>query len=107
MNKKFSDNFMQELTLLIKQKSVDNEDSSYTSSLLRGSLNKVAQKVGEEATEVVIAALAESKESLISETCDLLFHLLVLLEAKDVSLSDLRDELTNRNHEDLDKIKKS
>ena len=57
---------------------------------------KIAQKVGEEATEKVIAALSGSSEELVSESADLLFHLMVLLGAKDVPLQAVLDELDRR-----------
>lgn len=63
-------------------------EQSYTADLIRKGINKIAQKVGEEAVEVVVAALAENKASLISESADLLYHLLVLLAVRKVRLED-------------------
>jgi phosphoribosyl-ATP pyrophosphohydrolase len=60
-------------------------------------LNKISQKVGEEATEVVIAALNQTGEQLKDEVADLLYHLLVLLQAKGVSLSEIDAVLANRH----------
>ena len=57
---------------------------------------KIAQKLGEEATETVIAALTEDRAALVGEAADLLFHLLVLLSAKDVPLADVLAELDRR-----------
>ena len=105
MNNKFSDDFINELIALIKLKSKENKDNSYTAELLRRGIGRISQKVGEEATEVVIAALTEEKKAFTSEVCDLLFHLLVLLEAKNVTMEDLKTEFSDRNHEDLDIIK--
>jgi phosphoribosyl-ATP pyrophosphohydrolase len=104
MNKEFGDNFLKELELLVESKSQEHETVSYTSKLVNGGLNKVAQKVGEEATEVVVAALAEDKAALVSESCDLIYHWLCLLKAKNVSLEDIKVEMSARNHSDLDKI---
>lgn len=69
---------------------------SYTRRLLDKGLPKVAQKVGEEAVETVIAALAEDGNALRNESADLLYHLLVLLRAKDMRLSQVIDTLRSR-----------
>lgn len=70
--------------------------SSYVAKLNAKGLNKIAQKLGEEATETVIAALAGDRQELVGEAADLLFHLLVLLNAKDVPLSEVMTELDRR-----------
>ncbi|MBL6784780.1 MAG: phosphoribosyl-ATP diphosphatase [Rickettsiales bacterium] len=105
MNKEFSENFLKELSDLVDLKANQNESDSYTASLVNGKLSKVTQKVGEEAVEVVIAALAEDKGRVISESCDLLYHLLCLFKAKNVSLEEIRQEMSRRNHSNLDKVK--
>jgi phosphoribosyl-ATP pyrophosphohydrolase len=71
-------------------------DTSYVARLNAKGLNKIAQKVGEEATETVIAALAGDREELVGEAADLLFHLMILLNAKNVPLSDILAELDRR-----------
>jgi phosphoribosyl-ATP pyrophosphohydrolase len=71
-------------------------DSSYVARLNAKGLNKIAQKLGEEATEAVIAALAGDRAELVGEAADLLFHLLVLLNAKNVPLGDVLAELDRR-----------
>jgi phosphoribosyl-ATP pyrophosphohydrolase/phosphoribosyl-AMP cyclohydrolase len=77
--------------------------SSYTARLLREGIGRIAQKVGEEATEVVVAALAPAQDGtlararLIEETSDLLFHLAVLLRARGVSVEDVAAELAARH----------
>lgn len=70
--------------------------SSYVATLNAKGVKKIAQKLGEEATETIIAALAEDRAALIGEAADLLFHLLVLLGAKDVPLADVLAELDRR-----------
>ena len=70
---------------------------SYVASLFRLGEDKIVQKVGEEATEVVIAAKNKNKKRIISEVADLLFHLLILLVSSDITLSDIEKELENRN----------
>jgi phosphoribosyl-ATP pyrophosphohydrolase len=70
--------------------------SSYVAKLNARGLSKIAQKLGEEATEAVIAALVEDRAALVGEAADLLFHLLVLLAAKDIPLADVLGELDRR-----------
>lgn len=72
------------------------DDSSYTQKLVASSLNAVAQKVGEEAVEVVIASIAENDHCFKQEVADLLYHLAVLLIAKKVSVADIDAVLTAR-----------
>jgi len=74
----------------------DDPDSSYVAKLNARGLHKIAQKLGEEAVETVIAALTEDREALVGEAADLLFHLIVLLSAKSVSLDDVLAELDRR-----------
>lgn len=71
-------------------------EESYVAQLNAKGLPKIAQKLGEEATEAVIAAVSGSNEELVSESADLLFHLLVLLNAKGVSLDHVLAELDRR-----------
>ena len=70
--------------------------SSYVAKLNAKGVGKIAQKLGEEATETVIAALTEGREALVGEAADLVFHLLVLLNAKGVPLADVLAELDRR-----------
>ncbi|WP_340588907.1 phosphoribosyl-ATP diphosphatase [Erythrobacter alti] len=72
-------------------------DTSYVARLNAAGLPKISQKVGEEATEAVIAALTGDKAELTSEAADLLFHLLVLLDAKGVKLAEVLAELDRRD----------
>jgi phosphoribosyl-ATP pyrophosphohydrolase len=71
-------------------------DSSYVARLNAKGLHKIAQKLGEEAVETVIAALTEDREALVGEAADLLFHLMLLLNAKGVQLADVLGELDRR-----------
>ena len=71
-------------------------DASYVARLTAKGLPKIAQKLGEEATETVIAAVSGSNEELVGESADLIFHLLVLLQAKGVSLDHVLAELERR-----------
>ncbi len=70
--------------------------SSYVASLFAKGTAKIAQKVGEEATETIIAALSEGEDKLVGEAADLLFHLAVLLADQGLGLDDVLDELERR-----------
>ena len=84
------------LEATIAQRRLASPDESYVAKLHAKGLPKIAQKLGEEATETVIAALAGDDSELVGEAADLLFHLLVLLGAKDVSLQQVLAELDRR-----------
>jgi len=88
--------FIYELESTIQQRIDENDESSYTNKLYRRGINKVAQKVGEEAVEVVIEAIDDNKERLIYEGADLLYHLLILLKAKGLGIASLETELKSR-----------
>jgi phosphoribosyl-ATP pyrophosphohydrolase len=89
--------FLTHLAALIADRKANPKPGSYTNQLLADKV-KAAQKVGEEATEVVIAALAQSDERLIQEMADLIYHSLVLLETRDLSWDDVMAELEKRHH---------
>ena len=89
--------FLSELETLIKDRKTADPESSYTASLLQGPLRRAAQKVGEEGVEVALAAVAETPDKLTSEAADLVYHLLVLLAAKDVDFTDVVEELRGRH----------
>lgn len=80
----------------ITQRSTASPETSYVAKLNSRGIGKIAQKVGEEATETIIAALSGSDEELTGEAADLLFHLMVLLQAKGVALADVLAELDRR-----------
>ncbi len=87
---------LERLEAVIAARRGADPDSSYVAKLNAKGLNKIAQKLGEEATEAVIAALAQDREALVGEAADLIFHLLVLLGAKDIALADVLAELDRR-----------
>lgn len=89
--------FIAYLEDLIEGRKASDPDSSYTAKLLQGPLRRAAQKVGEEGVETALAAVAETPEKLTSEAADLIYHLLVLLAAKDVNMSDVIAELRSRH----------
>jgi phosphoribosyl-ATP pyrophosphohydrolase len=82
---------------VIEERKNNPSEKSYTSSLLAEGLPKIAQKVGEEATEVVVAALAQEDQRLIEEIADLTYHTLVLLSARGLSPADVTAELGRRH----------
>ena len=84
------------LEATIAQRRLASPDESYVAKLHAKGLPKIAQKLGEEATEAVIAALAGDEAELVGEAADLLFHLLVLLGAKGVTLEQVLNELDRR-----------
>lgn len=89
--------FLKRLEETIENRLNDTDNqSSYVRSLVQKGLNKVAQKVGEEGVEVVIAALNESDEAFLNENADLFFHQLVLLQAKGFRLKDVIEVLEKR-----------
>lgn len=86
----------------IRQRISYPDESSYTNKLMNKGLNKIAQKVGEEAVEVVIAALRETEAEYLGEMTDLVYHMLVLMHAKHLNLSDLAKVIEKR-HKDKQK----
>jgi len=89
--------FLERLMEIIESRKANPSDKSYTSSLFQKGTNKVAQKVGEEAVETVIEAMAGDKELLKNESADLLFHLMVLLADQDLSIYDVLGVLEKRH----------
>ncbi len=81
----------------ISQRALDRPEGSYTTALLNEGTPACARKVGEEAVEVVTAALAESDERLVSEAADLVYHLYVLLAARGLDVAAVEDELGRRS----------
>ena len=91
--------FLYELERTIEAKIDNKEEDSYTNKLYQRGINKVAQKVGEEAVELVIEAKDNDDDLFINEAADLLYHYLILLKAKNKSLMDVECELKNRARE--------
>ena len=82
---------------VIEDRKTTPVEGSYTSRLIRDGLPRIAQKVGEEGTEVVVAALSQSDERLIEEAADLAYHMLVLLSARKIPLDRVLAELERRH----------
>ena len=89
--------FLAYLENLIENRKGADADSSYTAKLLQGPLRRAAQQVGEEGVETALAAVAETDDKLTSEAADLIYHLLVLLAAKDVKFDSVIEELQRRH----------
>jgi phosphoribosyl-AMP cyclohydrolase / phosphoribosyl-ATP pyrophosphohydrolase len=93
----FNQNFLFQLEHIVKDRYENPVESSYVNKLRNKGLNKIAQKVGEEGVETVIAALNETELDLINESSDLIFHLLVLLREKNISLETIAKNLESRH----------
>lgn len=90
--------FLSELEATIKSRKENNSEESYVASLFRKGINKIAQKVGEEAIEIVIEAKDDNEELFLNESADLLFHYMILLQAKGYTLTDIVSVLEGRSH---------
>ena len=88
--------YLSQLEEIIAERKKDHKKNSYVASLFREGINKIAQKVGEEATETIIEAKDENKQLFLNESADLLFHYLILLQAKGFRLSDVEKVLLTR-----------
>ena len=89
--------FLYQLQDTINKRIAENDESSYTNQLFKRGINKVAQKVGEEAIELVIEAKDNNDGLFKNEAADLLYHYLILLRAKDFKLEDIEGILSNRS----------
>jgi phosphoribosyl-ATP pyrophosphohydrolase/phosphoribosyl-AMP cyclohydrolase len=93
-----SKGFIYDLEHIINQRIKKNSEDSYTNKLYKKGINKVAQKVGEEAVELIIEAKDDNIDLFQNEAADLLYHLLILLKTKDVKFSDI-EEVLKKSHE--------
>jgi phosphoribosyl-AMP cyclohydrolase / phosphoribosyl-ATP pyrophosphohydrolase len=89
--------FLERLQSVIRERIADAPAGSYTAKLAAQGVLKVAQKVGEEGVELALAAAAQDKVRVQSEAADLLYHLLLLLELRELTLGDVVDELERRH----------
>ena len=90
-------NFLSQLEQVIASRKNDAPEDSYTAHLFSRGTTKIAQKVGEEGVEVALAAVAETKEDLLGECADLFYHTLVLLQDKNIELSEVMTVLQKRH----------
>jgi phosphoribosyl-ATP pyrophosphohydrolase len=94
-----SDFTLNDLDAVIAKRAGASADASYTKSLLDGGPARAAKKMGEEAVEAVIAAIEGEREALVHESADLLYHLLVVLQARGVALAEVLAELERRTRQ--------
>jgi len=87
---------LQAVYQIILDRKANPTDSSYTASLMRGGIDKILKKIGEEATEVVIAGKGGEHDAIVYEAADLVFHLLVLLGHQNIPITAVYDELRRR-----------
>ena len=89
--------FLSDLDALIAQRAIERPAESYTTRLFEAGIRRIAQKVGEEGVETALAAVAQDENALRGESADLLYHLIVLLRARGLSLADAVDVLRQRH----------
>jgi phosphoribosyl-ATP pyrophosphohydrolase/phosphoribosyl-AMP cyclohydrolase len=89
--------FLQRLEQVIAERRSASPEGSYTASLLASGTQRIAQKVGEEGVELALAGVGDDRERVVAETADLLYHVLVLLAAREVSLNEVLQELERRH----------
>lgn len=92
-----TDDVLKQLAATIRSRRLEGSETSYTNQLLEAGPDKCARKFGEEAIEVVIAGISQSPQALKSEAADVLYHLLVLLEARGVGFDEVLAELQSRS----------
>ncbi len=88
---------IEELFKVIENRVKNKNKKSYTNDLIKKGPNKIAQKFGEESTELIVDFLNGSKKRTIEEAADVIYHLLVMLKSKKISLKDINKELSKRN----------
>lgn len=89
--------FLDQLDQLVATREMDRPEGSYTTRLFESGTRRIAQKVGEEGVETVLAAVAQDEQAVTAESADLIYHLLVLLRARGLGLGDVIDELRARH----------
>lgn len=92
-----NDSFLRTLEATIKDRLNNPSTESYTASLAAMGIKRVAQKVGEEAVELALASVDGNREEVLNESADLVYHLLVLLNAQDIEFADVIDVLEARH----------
>ncbi len=95
-DEKMSRRFLDELFIVIKSRKGANPEVSYTARIFEGGVEKMARKISEESTEVIVAALRETPRHVISESADLLYHLMILWAEQDITPEEVFAELESR-----------
>ena len=85
------------LSKIIEERLAEPHEGSYTNMLFDSGIERISQKVGEEAVELVIASNVQSRERIIEESADLIYHMMVLLTYNDITLSEVEIELEKRH----------
>ena len=98
MKSKKNDNFLQELYFVIEKRAKGKDDKSYTRSLIKEGKDKIAEKLAEESTELIVDYLRGTKKRVVEEASDLIYHLLVMLYSKKITLKDIKKELSRRKN---------
>ena len=98
--------FLSELQNFIDARHEEMPQNSYTTSLFKKGVEKIAQKVGEEAVETIIEAVKGNNDSLVYEASDMIYHLMVLLTSKGLHIEDLARELARRHNPEWDKVRR-
>ncbi len=91
-----NEKIIEDLYQVIKDRKENPIEGSYTKYLFDKGIDKILKKVGEESTEVIVASKNEGKSEVITEICDLCYHILVLMAERDISLEEIRQELEKR-----------
>ena len=86
------------LSSIIEKRDKSKKKDSYTKNLLKKGKNKIAQKIGEESTELIVDYLNGSKKRIIEETSDLLYHIMILLYSRKISIKEIEKELKSREN---------
>lgn len=89
--------FLLQLEQVIAARKVEQSEASYTAKLFRAGPARIAQKVGEEGVELALASVTDSREKVVSEAADLLYHMLVLLNSRETGLTEVVAELERRH----------
>ena len=89
--------FIAELEAIVRERLAEGSDDSYTARLATSGTKRIAQKVGEEGVELALAAAAGSQQEIIDEAADLVYHLIVLLNERGLSLEDIAQRLKTRH----------
>ena len=98
MKNENNNNFLEDLYSIIQKQAKGRDKKSYTKLLLKEGKNKIAEKVAEESTELIIDYIKGSKKRVIEEASDLIYHLLVMLYSKKITLNDIKKELIKRQN---------
>ena len=91
-------NLIEDLYKTIEKRDKSNNKKSYTKQILKSGKNKIAQKVGEESSELIIDYLIGTKKRTIEEASDLIYHILILLYSKKININDIKKELEKRKN---------